>query len=232
MTHTVNRVETLTATGIRENGRRFELTFAAADGSKHTVSLPLRVAADLLPVFAHLSAQVERVAGSPSFTKRITSWAVGRSNEAPEVLFRLDDLALSFRVDDAKKMWRQLREEGPSCNLIASATASTLGRQVTRKRRHSSVVMVAATSARVRLPSQPAPRFGRHVAGIAQEVVKKPDTERDVRRRSPNAGESHRSICRPPCDREYLAQKGRLSTDAAPHPQGRPASSRRPAVTE
>ena len=52
MADTVNRVETLTKTGIRENERRFELTFAAANGSKHTVSLPLRVAADLLPVFA------------------------------------------------------------------------------------------------------------------------------------------------------------------------------------
>jgi hypothetical protein len=117
MPDTVNRVETLAATGIRENGRRFELTFAAADGSKYTVSLPLRVAADLLPVFAHLSAQVERLAGGPDFTKRVNSWAVGRSNEAPEVLLRLDDLALSFHVDDAKKMWRQIREEADAISL-------------------------------------------------------------------------------------------------------------------
>jgi hypothetical protein len=111
MADTVNRVETLTETGIRENGRRFELAFEGADGSKHTVSLPLRVAADLLPVFAHLSTQVETIAGAPNFSRQIKSWAVGRSNEAPEVYLRLDELALSLHVDEAKKMWRQLREE-------------------------------------------------------------------------------------------------------------------------
>lgn len=111
MPDTSARLEGLTGTATTENGRRFEMTFQAMDGSKHTLSLPLRVAADMTPIFADLSSKLEQATGGPSFSKRIKSWAVGRSNETPEVLLRLGDLALAIHVDDAKKMWREIREE-------------------------------------------------------------------------------------------------------------------------
>jgi hypothetical protein len=64
-----------------------ELTFQNANGARLTVSLPARVAADMLtPVLAQLSLDLPRPPGAPEFTQNVTGWRVGHSNEAKSCL--------------------------------------------------------------------------------------------------------------------------------------------------
>jgi hypothetical protein len=110
--------QSLAQTGISGDRRRFEMTFVDADGSKHTVTLPVGVAADLVPVLSSLAAD----AGGPSraqFTKIPKQWAVGAAERERLVLIRFDDdppYGLDLKV--AETLWREMRQETENVSLL------------------------------------------------------------------------------------------------------------------
>jgi hypothetical protein len=90
--------------------RRFEMTFVDASGKKQTISLPVDVAADLVPVLQSLSAG--RSCAGIEFTKMPRSTAVGSARYEPLVLVRFDDdPPYALNVDEAENLWRGVREE-------------------------------------------------------------------------------------------------------------------------
>jgi hypothetical protein len=107
------KAETLVQTSRRQEAQRVELTFEDAQGARLVLSLPARVAADLLvPVLAQFSSETARPPGAPEFSQNVKDWRVGRSNEEPKVVFAMnDDPLYAMTVRDAKKFWREIREE-------------------------------------------------------------------------------------------------------------------------
>jgi hypothetical protein len=91
-----------------KNERRFEMVFVDATGQKLTISLPVDVAADLVPVMQSLSAGLSSV----PFTKMPKSTAVGSARHEQLVLVRFDDdPPYALNLDEAENLWRGLREE-------------------------------------------------------------------------------------------------------------------------
>jgi hypothetical protein len=87
---------------------RFEMTFVNADGQKQTISLPVGVAAELVPVLRSLSAGPSTL----QFTKMPKSTAVGSARHERLVLIRFDDdPPYALKVDEAEVLWRGVREE-------------------------------------------------------------------------------------------------------------------------
>ncbi len=111
MAETRFEAQTVAETGRRQDTQSIELTFENADGARLAVSLPARVAADMLaPVLAQLSSVLPRPPGAPEFDQNVTGWRVGHSNEAPRVVFGLNaDPLYSMSLSDAKKFWREIR---------------------------------------------------------------------------------------------------------------------------
>ena len=102
--------QSLAKTRANVDGRRFEMTFVNADGEKQTISLPVGVAADLLPVLQSLSAAQSNT--SLQFTKMPTSTAVGSARHERLVLIRFDDdPPYALNVHEAEALWRGVREE-------------------------------------------------------------------------------------------------------------------------
>ena len=102
--------QSLVETRASIDGRRFEMTFVDASGERQTISLPVGVAADLVPVLQSLSAGC----GNPAmqFTKMPKSAAVGSARHARMVLIRFDDdPPYALGVDEAEHLWREVREE-------------------------------------------------------------------------------------------------------------------------
>jgi hypothetical protein len=101
----------LLETRVTEDEHRFELTFVSANGSKHTVSIPSRVAADLMPVLASLASRLNHV-GGPKFTRMPKQCAVGQAVGERLVLIKFDDEPpYGLPVEEAEALWRELREE-------------------------------------------------------------------------------------------------------------------------
>lgn len=115
---TITRTKTVAAT------QKLEITFEDSGGNQLVLSLPVGIATSALtPILHQLSASNPSSPGSPSFSRNVVKWAVGRSNEAPLVLLLVnDDPPLAFHVNDAKKMWREFRQE---TELVANRPTQT-----------------------------------------------------------------------------------------------------------
>src|SRR5262245_54899773 len=102
--------QSLVETRAKHDERRFELTFLDAKGEHQTISLPVGVASDLVPVLESLAG----VGSSRTieFTRLPRSTAVGSARHERLVLIRFDDEPpYGLDVEDADNLWRQVREE-------------------------------------------------------------------------------------------------------------------------
>jgi len=87
-------------------GQNIEITFVAANGDRLKLSLPVRVAADaLVPILSQFSSSVAQPPGAPPFSQNVVRWQVGSSTELNE------DPPYALHLSEAKKLWRELREE-------------------------------------------------------------------------------------------------------------------------
>jgi hypothetical protein len=105
--------------GTRSNcdERRFEMTFVDASGKKQTISLPVGVAADLVPVLQSLATGLSNT--GIDFTKIPKSTAVGSARYERLILIRFDDdPPYALNLDGAESLWRGLREEAEQVSLM------------------------------------------------------------------------------------------------------------------
>ena len=110
--------QSLVRTKTSEDRRRFELTFVDAKGKKHTLSLPIGLAADLGPVLKSLAESV-RGANGAKFTKIPKEWAVGTARHERLVLIKFDDdPPYGLDLDVAESLWRDVREETEAVSLL------------------------------------------------------------------------------------------------------------------
>jgi len=110
--------QSLAETRTSEDRRRFEVTFVDARGEKQTISLPIGVAADLVPV---LNALAEGVGGArgAKFTKMPRHWAVGTAQHERLVLLKFDDdPPYGLDLEVAETLWREVREETESVSRL------------------------------------------------------------------------------------------------------------------
>jgi hypothetical protein len=109
--------ESLAETRLSKDRRRLEITFVDAEGSTQTVSLPSRVALELVPVIESQVPAVE--AGGPQFTKRPKHCTVGRARYERLVLLKFDDdPPYALDIDDAEALWRGVCEETESVSRL------------------------------------------------------------------------------------------------------------------
>lgn len=102
--------QSVAETRAKYDERRFEITFVDASGKKQTISLPVGVAADLVPVLQSLSAGLDNA--GIEFTKMPKSTAVGSARHERLVLVRFDDdPPYALNIDEAEYLWRGVREE-------------------------------------------------------------------------------------------------------------------------
>lgn len=110
--------QSLVETKASEDRLCFELTFVDADGKKHTLSMPIGVAADLVPVLSSLAESVDG-AKRAKFTKLPKHWAVGTAQHERLVLIRFDDdPPYGLDLDVAETLWREVREETEAVSLL------------------------------------------------------------------------------------------------------------------
>jgi hypothetical protein len=110
--------QSLCETSTSEDRRRFEMTFVDAKGRKQTVSLPVAVAADLVPVLNALAESAGATRGA-AFTKMPKQWAVGTAAHERLVLLKFDDdPPYGLDLDVAETLWREMREETESVSLL------------------------------------------------------------------------------------------------------------------
>ena len=110
--------QSLAATGTSEDRRRFELTFVDARGRKQIISVPVGIAADLVPVLTSLAEGLGDAKGA-KFTKMPRQWAVGTAQHERLVLLKFDDdppYGLDLKV--AETLWREVREETESVSRL------------------------------------------------------------------------------------------------------------------
>jgi hypothetical protein len=110
--------QSLAETRTSEDRRRFELTFVDARGQKQTISIPIGVAADLVPVLTSLTEGLDDAKGA-KFTKMPRQWAVGTAQHERLVLLKFDDdppYGLDLAV--AETLWREVRQEIESVSRL------------------------------------------------------------------------------------------------------------------
>ncbi|MDX2201357.1 MAG: hypothetical protein NW223_01280 [Hyphomicrobiaceae bacterium] len=101
---------------------RIQLTFADARGMRQTVTLPTRLAADLVPVLAALTDAATQA--GPRFTRSPKALAVGRAEHERLVLLKFDDdPPYALEPDRAEDLWREVREEA---EFVASMKAPAI----------------------------------------------------------------------------------------------------------
>ena len=101
---------------------RLQLTFADARGRKQTVTLPIRLAADMVPVLASLTDAASQ--SGPRFTRSPKALAVGRAEHERLVLVKFDDdPPYALEPDRAEDLWREVREEA---EFVASLKAPAI----------------------------------------------------------------------------------------------------------
>ncbi len=99
--------QSLVETRTSDDGRRLELTFADGRGSKRTISLPVEVAADLVPVLRTLAASTD----GARLTKMPKRCAVSTARHERLVLIKFDDdPPYGLDLDEAETLWREVRE--------------------------------------------------------------------------------------------------------------------------
>lgn len=109
--------QSLAGTRAKYDESRFEMTFVDASGKKQTISLPVGIAADLVPVLQSLAAGLNNT--GIEFTKIPKSTAVGSARHERLVLVRFDDdPPYALNLDDAENLWRGLREEAEQVSLM------------------------------------------------------------------------------------------------------------------
>jgi hypothetical protein len=102
--------QSLVESRTSQDKRRLELTFIGNSGEKHTISLPVDVAADLAPVLSALAERMGRAAGA-KFTKMPRRWAVGTAKHERLVLLQFDDdPPYGLDLEVAETLWREVRE--------------------------------------------------------------------------------------------------------------------------
>ena len=108
----------------KSTGRNcLRLTFADAKGDQHTITLPARLAADLVPVLTALAGDAARITG-PRFTRSPKALAVGRAEHERLVLLKFDDdPPYALDPDRAEDLWREMREE---TEVVASMKAPAI----------------------------------------------------------------------------------------------------------
>jgi hypothetical protein len=110
--------QSLVETKASEDRRTFELTFVDARGKTHTISLPIGVAADLVPVLNSLAESADG-AERAKFTKLPRQWAVGTAQHERLVLIRFDDdPPYGLDLDVAETLWREVRDETEAVSLL------------------------------------------------------------------------------------------------------------------
>lgn len=103
--------QTLVETGVSDDRHRFELTFVDAHGEKHTLSLPTRVAADLIPVLESLAGNSAKATGL-DFTRIPHEFEVGYAAAERMVLIRFDGEApYGLGAEVAEALGRELQEQ-------------------------------------------------------------------------------------------------------------------------
>src|SRR5262245_45804035 len=101
----------LVQTQTSADRRTFELTFADAKGDRHTLCLPIDVAADLAPVLGSLARNVGGCDGA-KLTKIPKRWAVGTARHERLVLIKFDDdPPYGLDPEAAESLWHEVREE-------------------------------------------------------------------------------------------------------------------------
>jgi hypothetical protein len=112
------RAQSLAQTKTSKDQRSFEMTFVDAAGAKRTISMPVQMAADLVPVLSALADGATR-SSRPQFTKVPKEWAVGRAQHERLVLIKFDeDPPYGLAIDDAANLWREVREEAEIVSLM------------------------------------------------------------------------------------------------------------------
>lgn len=116
---------TLTETTARTKQDTFELVFAGADGASLTLSVPMRVAIDsLAPVLASLVSSTPPSDKPADYSKNVIGWRVGHLAGQRRVLLQFNnEIAYNLHVEDAKKLWHQVREEAEIAGRATSARA-------------------------------------------------------------------------------------------------------------
>src|SRR5262245_42015630 len=111
--------QSLAETRVKSDERRFEMTFVDASGTRQTMSLPVGVAADLVPVLQSLSAGLGNT--RIGFTKMPKSTAVGSARHERLVLVRFDDdPPYALNIAEAESLWRGVREEAEQVSLMGT----------------------------------------------------------------------------------------------------------------
>src|SRR5262245_26595961 len=109
--------QSLAETRPKYDERRFEMTFVDASGNKQTISLPVGVAAGLVPVLQSLSVGLGN--SHIGFTKMPKSTAVGSARHERLVLVRFDDdPPYALNLDEAENLWRGVRAEAEEVSLM------------------------------------------------------------------------------------------------------------------
>jgi hypothetical protein len=110
--------QTLVETGVTEDRHRFELTFVDAHGEKHTISIPSRMAVDLIPILESLAGGRSEVAG-PDFTRIPQEFEVGYAVAERMVLIRFDGEApYGLGAEIAEALGRELQEQSDRVALF------------------------------------------------------------------------------------------------------------------
>jgi hypothetical protein len=110
--------QTLVETSVGDDKRRLEMTFVDADSQRHTLSLPIGLAADLADVLRSLATRTNG-SGEPQFTKLPKQLAVASAKHERLVLLRFDDEPpYGLGLDEAESLWRGLREEAASVSQL------------------------------------------------------------------------------------------------------------------
>ena len=110
--------QSLAETGTSEDRRRFELTFVDARGRKQIISVPVGIAADLVPVLTSLAEGLGDAKGA-KFTKMPRQWAVGTAQHERLVLLKFDDdPPYGLDLEGAETLWREVRDETESVSRL------------------------------------------------------------------------------------------------------------------
>ncbi len=110
--------QTLVETDISGDRRRLEMTFVNAEGQRQTLSLPVAIAADLVPVLKSLASN-SNGPGRAEFTKLPKQLGVASARHERLVLVRFDDdPPYGLELEEAENLWRGLRKEAATVSQM------------------------------------------------------------------------------------------------------------------
>jgi hypothetical protein len=111
--------QSLAETRTTEDQSRIELAFANLHGKMQTISLPIDVVHDLIPVLGLLAEHAAGAAKGARLTKMPRQWAVGTALHERLVLLKFDDdppYGLDLKL--AESLWREVRDEAESVSRL------------------------------------------------------------------------------------------------------------------